>query len=384
MGTSSATTRASPSRRWQRGRQRPRPARGGRAVDELASALRRAAHGDRAEGRRAGRRVALAGGRRRRACTGAAPAGAIARAGSGYRHRRAPRRREDDAAAPTWVEPGRRGARGGDDRGAVDPVGRRERRRHASGFAGAWAKRGNGRHGDGRGGGAGARAARAAGAAFVLVDDGDRLDAGSKAALRAAAAKGARLAVVGSRVEVEELTACPCAVFEVPALGDEQANDLLRRSVPSLPEALRAHLVERTGGRPGMLRAAVRKLAGRAIVSEEDIDNALGRGEAPASVDRGRALETAERALSMGRLEEAARSLDAIAAPRDDAQRVRIGLARAADSHRVGGTRRAGSRSSRGSLTQQQRRTLAGGRFSVRARTCGRASTRRQRSSRAA
>jgi transcriptional regulator with GAF, ATPase, and Fis domain len=165
--------------------------------------------------------------------------------------------------------------------------------------------------------------------AFVLVDDGDQLDARSKAALRVASAKGARLAVVGSRSVVEELASGACAVFDVPALGLDEAKDLLHRAVPSLPEGLQARLVERTGGRPGALRAAVRKLAGRAIVSEEDIDHALGPLVAPASIDRGRALEMAERSLTMGRLGEAAESLDMLGDPRGDAERVRIGLARA-------------------------------------------------------
>jgi transcriptional regulator with GAF, ATPase, and Fis domain len=165
--------------------------------------------------------------------------------------------------------------------------------------------------------------------AFVLVDDGEQLDAGSKAALRGASERGARLAVVGPRAVVEELAAGTCAVFEVPPLGVDEAKDLLHRAVPSLPERLQARLVERTEGRPGALRAAVRNLAGRAIVSEEDIDHALGPIVVPGAMDRGRALEMAERSLTMGRLEDAARSLDVLGEARGDTERVRIGLARA-------------------------------------------------------
>jgi serine/threonine-protein kinase PknK len=168
------------------------------------------------------------------------------------------------------------------------------------------------------------------GAAFVLVDDGDELDARSMEALRGAAGKGARLVVVAPRAVVEQLSSHDGAVFEVPPLDADVAKDLVRRAVPSLPESLQARLVERTGARPGTLRGAVRRLSGRAIVSDEDIESALGRGgEAPPSADRGRALETIERALSMGRLEQAARSLDELGEGRDDDERVRMGLGRA-------------------------------------------------------
>jgi serine/threonine-protein kinase PknK len=147
-----------------------------------------------------------------------------------------------------------------------------------------------------------------------IVDDGAKLDEAAVAALRQAAQAGARLVVVAPRATVEAIVGAPCVAFVVPPLAAADAAELLQRSVPSLPDTLRAYLVDRVGGRPGALRAAVRRLAGRAIVSREDVDAALAMPVArTAPVDRARALEAAERALDMGRFDDAARELDAIA-----------------------------------------------------------------------
>jgi len=171
---------------------------------------------------------------------------------------------------------------------------------------------------------------------IVVVDQLEALDDAARAALRRASEAGARLVAVGPRGAVAELARGECTVFAVPPLEERHAAELVQRSVPSLPDGLRAHLVQRVGGRPGVLRAAVRELAGRAIVSREDVDAALGaRGEqaAPAasapSAGRAQALEQAERAVLTGRFDEAARALDALGDANRSAERVRIGLARA-------------------------------------------------------
>ena len=89
----------------------------------------------------------------------------------------------------------------------------------------------------------------------------------------------------------------------------------MRKAVPSLSGALGAHVVARTGGRPGALRRAVRLLANRAIVSRDDIDAALV-GEGPASTapasSAAEALEKVERALDTGRFDEAAQLIDGL------------------------------------------------------------------------
>src|SRR5579883_890087 len=153
----------------------------------------------------------------------------------------------------------------------------------------------------------------------VVVDDAERLDDAASAALERASAAGALLVVVAPRSAVERLVRRSCVPFVVPPIDARAADELVQRSVPSLPDALRVLLVNRVGGRPGPLRAAVRRLAGRAIVSAEDVEAALAEPSSgslpPTSVGRSEAIEGAERALDMGRFDEASRELDRIGAP---------------------------------------------------------------------
>jgi transcriptional regulator with GAF, ATPase, and Fis domain len=177
----------------------------------------------------------------------------------------------------------------------------------------------------------------------VVVDDGDALGDEARAAVRRAVAKGARLVWVGDDVgSVADESEEP---FVVSPLDERAAAELVQRSVPSLPDALRAYMVERVGGRPGALRAAVRRLAGRVAVSKEDVDAALGASGrpsvAPASVGRAQTLEAAERAVETGRFDEAAKGLDQLGAARSEAERVRVGLARARIALGKGDTQRA-------------------------------------------
>jgi len=165
----------------------------------------------------------------------------------------------------------------------------------------------------------------------VVVDDAEELDAAGRASLRKVSQAGARLVVVAPRANVSDLIGAPPAAFVLDPLDAEASAELVRRSVPSLPDALRAYLVERIGGRPGPLRAAVRRLAGRPIVSREDVDAALGtRVPSPAaSAGTIQGLDGAERALDTGRFDHAAQALQAMGEPLGPAERLRIGLARA-------------------------------------------------------
>jgi serine/threonine-protein kinase PknK len=162
------------------------------------------------------------------------------------------------------------------------------------------------------------------------VDDGGALGSEARAALKRAIAAGARLVWVGDDLAAVGATG---ETFAVPPLDQRSAAELVQRSVPSLPDALRAYLVGRVGGRPGALRAAVRLLAGRVVVSKEDVDAALGTTSrpsmAPASGGRTETLESAESALEMGRFDEAARELDDLGATRSEAEVVRIAIGRA-------------------------------------------------------
>jgi transcriptional regulator with GAF, ATPase, and Fis domain len=164
----------------------------------------------------------------------------------------------------------------------------------------------------------------------VIVDDGDALGGEARAALERAVRAGARLVWVGDDLAAVGATG---DTFAVPPLDERAAAELVQRSVPSLPDALRTYLVERVGGRPGTLRAAVRRLAGRVVVSKEDVDAALGSTSrpsmAPASGGRTATLESAERALEMGRFDEAARGLDELGATRSEAEGVRVAIGRA-------------------------------------------------------
>jgi serine/threonine-protein kinase PknK len=167
----------------------------------------------------------------------------------------------------------------------------------------------------------------------VIVDDAERLDDETIGALHRASAAGAILVVVAPGAMAESIASGRCSVFVVPPMEAPAAAELVRRSVPSLPDALRAHLVQRVGSLPGALRAAVRRLAGRALVSREDVNAALTEtgspAVTPASAGRAQAIEAAERALDMGRFDEAARELDALGKPRGNKERVSFGLARA-------------------------------------------------------
>jgi len=80
----------------------------------------------------------------------------------------------------------------------------------------------------------------------ILVDNAEQLDAASVELLLEAKRKGACLIVVG------EGPLCKGAgVFEVPALGEFAAIELLRRAVPSLTATVSKRLIENAGAAPG-------------------------------------------------------------------------------------------------------------------------------------
>ena len=174
--------------------------------------------------------------------------------------------------------------------------------------------------------------------AIVVVDAGDRLDDASRAALRKASEAGARLVVVGAVEVARALAAGAVGTFAVPPLAAADAQDLVHKAVPSLSDALGAHVVARTHGRPGALRRAVRLLANRAIVSRDDVDAALS-GEATPSVapasSSEQVLQQIERALDTGRFDEAAQLVDGLGETRSAAAKVKVALARRAHRHRA-------------------------------------------------
>ncbi len=168
--------------------------------------------------------------------------------------------------------------------------------------------------------------------AVVVVDDGDRLDATSRAALQRASDAGARMVVVASRDSARGLTRAEPETFAVPPLDAADARNLVRKAVPSLSEALSIHLVLRIGGRPGALRRAVRLLANRAIVSRDDVDAALEAPGPPSSAPASsppEALDQLDRALDTGRFDEAARLIEGLGPLPGSQERARLALASA-------------------------------------------------------
>jgi transcriptional regulator with GAF, ATPase, and Fis domain len=166
----------------------------------------------------------------------------------------------------------------------------------------------------------------------LVVDDLDALDVTATRVVERASHAGAKLVAVGGRDEVRKLAKGKTRVFEVPPLDARSADELVRRAVPSLPDALRPHLLERLLGRPGTLRAFVKKARGRAIVAPEDIDAVFATSAAsaaPQSLDRAEAMGAVDLALERGRFDEALSVLDALGNARDGEERVRLAAARA-------------------------------------------------------
>jgi transcriptional regulator with GAF, ATPase, and Fis domain len=121
--------------------------------------------------------------------------------------------------------------------------------------------------------------------------------------------------------------------YAIAPLPPRDALELVRRALPSLPEAVVARTVERGEGRPGRLRAIVEAIGERAIVRAESVDVIVARLEttdegegAPASEQRIRDL------LDAGRVAEAEALLPKLP---DDARSkllwARIGLAKGED-----------------------------------------------------
>ena len=116
---------------------------------------------------------------------------------------------------------------------------------------------------------------------FVVIDDADKADEATRGTLRAASERGARIVAVGAPATIAAVVGKKVAAFAVAELTGDAAIELVTRAIPSLPAPLRAHLVERAGGRPRRFRAAVHRLAGKAVVSREGIRAPRSRGATP-------------------------------------------------------------------------------------------------------
>ncbi len=169
---------------------------------------------------------------------------------------------------------------------------------------------------------------------YLVLDDIEQLDAEGREVILRALAEGARGVAVGSPEWIHAAwgESVRCAKpFEVQPLNEESAVELLQRAMPSLPDALRAHLVTKSGGRPGVLRAWVRELGDRTLVSVDEVDEvlSLARPSLVPSSTREQALKKTEQLLDTGRFDEAASELRLVGAPRGKDEAVRVAIARA-------------------------------------------------------
>ena len=182
----------------------------------------------------------------------------------------------------------------------------------------------------------------------VLVDDADRLDEAGLLRLDRARSAGTKLVLVLGVDTASRGGQAPAAlpgptfeVFAMPPLAAEHAGELVRRTIPSLPDAVVAHVVARAEGWPGRVRAIVTRLAGAPVVAPEDVDRILeeeispvtGRGDIERLLDRGHYEEAAE---LLGRFEGDASPEIAVARARlltnrADAPRAIAELARVRD-----------------------------------------------------
>jgi transcriptional regulator with GAF, ATPase, and Fis domain len=169
-------------------------------------------------------------------------------------------------------------------------------------------------------------------ALVIVVDDLGALDESAKLVLSSASAAGAKLVVVGGQNDVRPMAKGRTRAFVVPPLDARSVEELVNRAAPSLPDAVRPHLVERVEGRPGTLRAFLKKARGRAIVSADDIDAVFASSSAsvsPSSTNRTEVLAAIDAALDRGRFDEATQQMEWLGAPRDDEERVRLAVGQA-------------------------------------------------------
>ena len=170
----------------------------------------------------------------------------------------------------------------------------------------------------------------------VVVDDLDGLDDDARAALVQASNRGARIVAVGAEEAVAALAgkgAEAPRVFEVPPLDDASASELIKRVVPSLPDRLAHHLLDRVQRRPGLLRAFAKRLGGQAVTSFEEIDELASASTSrtalpPASRSRADAISELRRALDTGRFDLASETLTTLKEPTDDGEKVDFAIAR--------------------------------------------------------
>ncbi|WXA92674.1 sigma 54-interacting transcriptional regulator [Pendulispora brunnea] len=167
--------------------------------------------------------------------------------------------------------------------------------------------------------------------AVIIIDDVHLLGSEAREVVLRASRQGARIVGVGSVEKVAQLCDGQTERFDVPKLDARAAEELVLRAMPSLPKALVNHFIERTAHVPGALRAALRKVGDRPLISIDDIDAVLQSEhravQAPASVAREDWFLRAERLLDTGRIDEAEQEFARLGDPVDVHERVRLAVA---------------------------------------------------------
>ncbi|MFT3768076.1 MAG: sigma 54-interacting transcriptional regulator [Minicystis sp.] len=139
--------------------------------------------------------------------------------------------------------------------------------------------------------------------AVVLVDDADRLGEGDFHRLDEVRRAGVKLVLVlGNEAAARSLSGPTFQVFAMPRLTPDLAGELVRRTIPSLSDAVVAHVAARAEGWPGRVRAIVTRLARAPVVAPADVDRLLeeeatpetGRGDLARLLDKGHFDEVAE------------------------------------------------------------------------------------------
>ncbi len=138
----------------------------------------------------------------------------------------------------------------------------------------------------------------------VLVDDADRLGEKELQILAQARSRGAKLVLVVGVGEGAAGGSLPGPTFEIFAmrpLDEALAGEIVQRTIPSLSDAVVAHVVARAEGWPGRIRAIVARLESAPVVASSDVDRLLEEESSPTT---GRA--DIHRLLDRGHFDEAA------------------------------------------------------------------------------
>ncbi len=147
---------------------------------------------------------------------------------------------------------------------------------------------------------------------LVLVDaPAEGLAPRLRERLRAELSASGRVVLTDDLGRTETL-APEAARFEMPPLDEAAGRRLLRRSIPSLSDAMVGRVLEATGQRPGPLRRFVARAGVEPIASDADLERVLNHGEAAVAPSEPRAA--AAFYLDHGRFRLARAALDELGA----------------------------------------------------------------------